>query len=170
MGTDAHFSPDRRYRYWLTRTWDDSLPLLCTIGLNPSTADETTNDATIRKDIGFATRLGFGGVLKLNIGAFRATDPKNWRTAHDPFGEENAPEDLIDYLARFRPGKIVACWGKSGGTLGRERGFRIAALFAAEPGEAFDLWCFGKNSDGTPRHTLMLPYSTKLEPFGKGEA
>jgi hypothetical protein len=40
MRSDAYLSDDRKYRYWLLRVWDDSLPINCTCGVNPSTADE----------------------------------------------------------------------------------------------------------------------------------
>ena len=51
----ATFSADRRYRYRLWRHWSCG-PVLLVIGLNPSTADETRNDATIRRCIGYAKR------------------------------------------------------------------------------------------------------------------
>lgn len=154
MRTEAYLSEDRQYRYWLLRVWDDNLPLLCTISINPSTADETENDATIRKDIGFATRLGFGGVLKLNVGAYRATDPKKWRIAADPFGPENTIEHLRQYVEKFHPTKIVAAWGKNG-NYAKERCAEIVQAFP-------ELWCWGKNNDGTPVHPLMLAYTTPL--------
>jgi hypothetical protein len=50
--------------------------MICFIGLNPSTADAEVNDPTIRRCIGFAHDWGFGGLLMLNLFAFRATDPK----------------------------------------------------------------------------------------------
>ena len=109
---DAYFSPDRKYRYWLLRVWDEALPIMGNIGNNPSTADERENDPTIRKDIGFATRLGFGGLLKLNAGAYRSTDPKKWLEAADPFGPENTAEHLKQYLAEFKTTLTAVTWGK----------------------------------------------------------
>lgn len=46
--SDAFFSPCRKYRYWLLRIWDETLPLMANIGANPSTADENVDDPTIR--------------------------------------------------------------------------------------------------------------------------
>ena len=127
------------------------------IGVNPSTANETENDPTIRKDIGFAKRLRYGGLLKLNVGAFRATDPQAWRRAFDRVGPENTARHLVEYAQEFHVEKMVAAWGKNG-------------QFATGQCEAIlreftELWCFGKNGDGSPKHTLMLPYSSKLERF-----
>lgn len=155
--TDAYFSPDRKHRYWLLRVWDESLPIVANIGVNPSTADEKENDPTIRKDIGFAERLGYGGLLKLNVGALRATDPRKWRKGWDRIGTENTADHLVAYAQHFGAEKTIAAWGKNGNyAIGQ-----CEAIRRAFP----ELWCFGRNPDGSPRHTLMLPYSTALELF-----
>jgi hypothetical protein len=156
--TDAHFSNDRQHRYWLLRIWDDTLPLGCSIGINPSTADETINDPTVRKDMGFLTRFGFGGLLKLNVGAYRATDPRHWRAALDPIGPLNKPSHLLKYLDEFKPGLIIAAWGKNGN-------YARPHCKALRDQIGQRLMCLGINPDGTPKHTLMLPYTTPLQAF-----
>lgn len=161
MIREAYLSNCRRYRYWLTRVWDGSLPMYAVIGLNPSTADATVDDATIRKEIGFGQRLGFGGLLMLNVGAYRATDPREWHKAADPFGPENSLAHLQTYISRFKPDRVVAAWGKNV-TKSRHATSRCTAITGAIP----DLWCWGRNGDKTPRHPLMLSYSTVLEILG----
>lgn len=47
------------------------------VGLNPSTADETEDDQTIRRCVGFAMDWGYGGLCMGNLFAIRATKPKN---------------------------------------------------------------------------------------------
>ena len=54
MKKDALLSEDRKYRYLLSRAWDEAKPTVLFIGLNPSTADEETDDPTIRKCINYA--------------------------------------------------------------------------------------------------------------------
>lgn len=157
MRTEAYLSEDRKYRYWLLRVWNEALPLCAIFGVNPSTADEKTDDHTIRKDIGFSSRHGCGGILKLNVGAYRATDPREWRKCLDPIGPENTVAHLRQYLDRFKPSLRIAAWGKNGAYQPRQ--------CAAIRREVEDLWCFGCNPDGTPRHTLTLPYSTPLMRF-----
>lgn len=89
----AEFSPDRRYRYTLWRTdLQADRELFVTafntvrnaerlnqfvqfIGLNPSTADETNDDPTLKKCMKFAHRWGFGSMCMTNLFAFRATEP-----------------------------------------------------------------------------------------------
>ena len=63
------------YRYRLTREWDAALPPLGWIMLNPSTADDTRDDPTIRKCVGFARRNGYGSIRVANIIPARATKP-----------------------------------------------------------------------------------------------
>jgi hypothetical protein len=43
----------RKYRYTLTRVWDETKDKVMFIGLNPSTADEIEDDPTIRRCINF---------------------------------------------------------------------------------------------------------------------
>lgn len=162
MRTDAFLSDDRKYRYWLLREWDSGLPVNCICGVNPSTADEKENDPTIRKDIGFSERLGFGSILKLNVAAYRSTDPRKLRKAWNPVGDENSPECLRRYFEQFKATQFIAAWGKNGNYFWGQ----CQAILEAFP----DALCFGKNPDGTPRHTLMLPYTTPLVLVSKGIA
>lgn len=73
MIKDAILSEDRKYRYILSRTWDETKPTVLFIGLNPSTADEKTDDPTIRKCINYAKCWGYGKILMANLFAFRST-------------------------------------------------------------------------------------------------
>lgn len=82
MITDACISPCERYRYWLTRRWDLSLPVVTFLMLNPSTADARKDDATIRKCIGFAKAWGYGGIIVINLFALRSRNPEDLFTDH----------------------------------------------------------------------------------------
>jgi len=142
--------------------------MLCVIGVNPSTADEHQDDPTIRKCLGFANRLGFGSLLMLNVGAYRATDPREWIKAIDPFGTENSVTHLKQYImerslactvGEVPTPTVVAAWGKN---CSNYRGLpRALAIVHSMP----YLQCWGKNKDHTPKHPLMIPYSTPLEPL-----
>ena len=116
MTGNAKFSECGRWRWWLTRTWDESLPMAALIGMNPSTANATENDPTVGKEINFVRSWGFGGLLKLNAYAFKATDPKDLYSARtrgvDVVGEENTAGHMLKLLREFNVGKTLACWGR----------------------------------------------------------
>jgi hypothetical protein len=87
--TTAVFSADRRYRYALTRRWDQARPWVTFVMLNPSTADAFRLDPTVTRCRSRARLLGAGGLLVLNLFAVRATDPRDMRTHPDPVGPDN---------------------------------------------------------------------------------
>lgn len=64
------------YRYQLWRIWDQSKPFCMFFMHNPSTADVTADDPTIRRCIGFAKSWGYGGIYVGNMFPYRSTDPK----------------------------------------------------------------------------------------------
>ena len=71
----AVFSECKRYRYSLWRVWNPDLPVCMFLMLNPSTADETTNDPTVERCQRRAVQMGYGGLHVGNIFAWRSTDP-----------------------------------------------------------------------------------------------
>lgn len=85
----ASISPCGLYRYSLERWWDTSCYARYYIMLNPSTADAEVDDPTIRRCMGLAKRDRFGGIVVLNLFAFRATSPADMKAAADPVGPEN---------------------------------------------------------------------------------
>lgn len=152
----AEFSARRVFRYELGRVWDEALPLAMFIGLNPSTADETHDDPTIRRCIGFARSWGAGGILMGNIFAYRSTDPHALRQIADPLAVIGEANDtyLRDMAARSE--WTVAAWGVHGAL--HRRGEQVASLI---PG----LQCLGRTKQGFPRHPLYLRADTPLEQF-----
>ena len=103
----AEISRDGVYRYRLTRRWetDDRASMLRWIMLNPSTADASLDDPTIRRCMGFARAWGYGGIVVHNLYALRATDPRQLRDHPDPVGPVND-----SYIAGWRVPTICA-WG-----------------------------------------------------------
>ncbi|HKL50356.1 MAG TPA: DUF1643 domain-containing protein [Wenzhouxiangellaceae bacterium] len=150
MHSGAHFSRCRRYRYALSRAWDADLPVVLMIGLNPSTADASKNDPTIRRCIGFANDWGFGGVWVLNLFAFRATYPSDLKAAADPVGPRN--DEWIRRVAR-KVDRVVAVWGNDGGFMERSR--RVRGMLGAR----FEV--IRLNAGGEPAHPLYLPKGLK---------
>lgn len=141
-----------RYRYLLTRRWADD-PAVTFVMLNPSTADATTDDPTIRRCIGFAKSWGYGSLNVVNLFAFRATDPRDLLAATDPVGPRN-DAFLHDYLP-----VSVAAWGAHKLAVARAR--QVMQAFAGRP----LLWCLGVTKDGHPRHPLYVRADAPLIPW-----
>jgi hypothetical protein len=70
----AVISPCGAYRYRLERPDVFGDFSTAVIMVNPSTADATENDATIRKLIGFRNHHSWGHIIVGNLFAYRATD------------------------------------------------------------------------------------------------
>lgn len=85
----ATFSGCFKYRYGLTRVWDESLPTVAFIMLNPSTADDDQLDPTLRRCLGFARTLGYGAMEIGNLFALKSTDPEALYSSEDPIGPLN---------------------------------------------------------------------------------
>lgn len=118
------------------------------IGLNPSIADETENDPTIRKCIGFATKWGYDALCMTNLFAYRATDPRRMKAHPKPIGEEN--DRWLVTCAR-EAGIIVAAWGVNGQHMGRDE--EVLKLLD-------DVFCLRTTKHGHPEHPLYVPYET----------
>lgn len=111
MKKDAIFSKCRKYRYVLRRIWDESKPYAMFICLNPSTADETKDDPTVRRCINYSKDWGYGGFVMMNLFAFRATDPKVMKAYPLSIGPNNTY--WIEEMAKDA-GIIIAAWGVHG--------------------------------------------------------
>ena len=130
-------------------------PACAIVGANPSTADADKDDATSTKLVRFVRDWGYPGYDLFNVGAGRATDPKDWRAMADPFGPDN---DFYLSMAAQYP-LIVVAWGNI--PTPAEAARAVATL------RSYDcvLWCLGTNANGSPKHPLYVPYDTPLRPW-----
>jgi len=152
MDKSAHLSHCRRYRYALWRRWGEGPPTMF-VGLNPSTADETADDPTIRRCIAFARAWGYGSLCMANLFAYRATQPSDMLAQDDPVGPENDA-----YLLRLtaEAGVVVAAWGTHGAYGGRNNAVR--AMLPS-------LHYLRLTKDGHPGHPLYLPSTLRPQPW-----
>ncbi len=192
------------YRYRLARIWDHTnhrrVVFVC---LNPSTADSEIDDPSVRKMMGFARQWNqqikrfnggisgqtirdepqpFGGIVVVNLFAYRATDPKELLTAADPIGPDNDDYIRREVFAAHQAGSIVVCaWGANRAAELTDQNYScgprafnctklvpryvvIAMLLNKHaPGRCFRIG--PPTKDGHPRHPLYLPYSSTLEPL-----
>lgn len=149
----AEISPCGIYRYSLWRIWDDSLPKVMFIGLNPSTADATDDDSTITRCIRFAEMWGFGGIYMTNLFAYRSTDKSKLYAVDEAVGEDN-DKYILKYAKKAD--KIIAAWGNDGSFLGRSE-----TIYNLIP----SLFCLHINQTGEPKHPLYVAYDTTLKPY-----
>ncbi len=134
------------YRYRLDRQWDAEKPKLAFLMLNPSTADASQDDPTIRRCIGFAKAWGFGSLIVGNLFALRSTDPKALYSHSDPIGPDN-DRHLLAIAKSAR--KIICAWGTHGAL--RDRGREVAERL-----EFFNLAALKVTAGGHPGHPLYV--------------
>lgn len=150
---------DVGYRWVLERSWLDGDGLVCFVMLNPSTADDFRDDATVRRIVRFAQRDGFGGLVVVNLYARRATQPSDLFAV----GLELAigfVNDGVILAQASRADRVVAAWGNHGRRHGR--GDAIRAMLE-ENGVA--LYHFGVTAQHQPVHPCRLPRSAELSPW-----
>lgn len=144
----ATLSPCGTYRYTLSRIWDASLPAALFIMLNPSTADASVDDPTIRRCRSFATREGCGALTVVNLFALRATDPGELTTHPDPVGPDN--DTHIALALGKQPEVVIAAWGAL--PFARARAAAVTSILAP----TWQVNCLGTTKSGDPRHPLYV--------------
>jgi hypothetical protein len=156
----ATLSACGHYRHVLWRYWDRTLPALGWVMLNPSTADATVDDPTIRRCIRFAGDNGYGGIEVANLYQWRATDPAAlYRLApRDALG----PDHLTALTAISGDGvPVVAAWG----AIDRVHAHHARDVAAWLTHRGADLVCLGTTKAGWPRHPLYVRADQPLVPW-----
>jgi hypothetical protein len=121
--------------------------------LNPSTADETENDATIERCMRRAKMMNCGGLMVVNAFAYRSTNPDALYDVTDPIGPEN--DGYIRRAAEVS-GVVICGWGKHGSL--HLRNHSVVDLI--EKARALPL-ALRINKDGSPGHPLYIKYDQK---------
>lgn len=158
----AVISPDGKYRYHLDRL----LPRLlgshgdCLfIMLNPSTADASVDDPTIRRCQDFAIGFGCERLVVVNLFGLRSTAPGP--LYHLPKEEAVGLEN--DYWIAFAAdqARIVICaWGNHGALHGRGR-----AVLRMLRGSGRTPMALKLTQAGQPGHPLYLRRDAQLIPM-----
>ena len=149
----AVFSLDRQWRYLLRRRVGPDQRTCLFVMLNPSTADESNDDPTVRRCIGFAKEWGFGLLEVCNLFAWRTSRPDDLSGVADPVGLAN---DLHLSEAACRAHRIVAAWGNRGQLL--ERAYAVRSLL-----KGYKVLCLGLTGRGEPKHPLYVPKNQHLK-------
>ena len=149
----AVFSPCRKYRYSLTRSWNSAEGYVLFIGLNPSIADEIIDDPTLIRCINFAKDWGYGGLIMVNLFAYMSTHPKDLKKAKLPIGKNNNKHILKNHQ---KSQLTVAAWGNDGQFL--ERGKEVLKIIN-------NPMCLNINKSGQPAHPLYQKKDQELINF-----
>lgn len=152
MKKQAILSQDRKYRYQLSRIWDEQKPKLLFIMHNPSDADAIIDDATTSRVINYVKKWGYGGVYVGNLYALRNTDPKAIKEKNYPIDEHNIQH--ISGLIRLVE-KVIYCWGFN----------------KKEPEWLINLvdtpYCIDVSTKGLPKHPLYLKKDLKYKLYSR---
>lgn len=144
---------DGPYRYEARRVWDANKPLLVVCMLNPSTADHLRDDPTVLTLIHFAKLWGYGGLVIVNLFAFRTSKPAELANAADPFGPENGRHLVAAINIAVEAGRLLVAWGNGGDMRGYDRHFVHRARL-----RGLELICLGTTAAGHPKHPLARGY------------
>jgi hypothetical protein len=128
--------------------------------LNPSTADDVTDDPTIRRCRGFAQRWGLSQLVVVNLYARRAQHPRDlWRAA-DPVGGDN-DRHVGEALREAAAARwlVVCAWGR------HARPARVEVVAATMRDLGITGRALGTTRSGQPRHPLYVPYGVELRPW-----
>jgi hypothetical protein len=152
---DAVISECGTYRYLLTRQppsgLDFAKPSYGTalfVMLNPSTADATVDDPTIRRCKAFSYAWGCAGIAVVNLYALRSPSPADLWMHADPVGPDN--DMWLRTVAREHE-TVVFAWGANARP---DRARAVYEIFKGGPHRR--IMCLGTTKDGSPRHPLYV--------------
>lgn len=146
----ASFSDCGKYRFALWRIWNNALPLVMFIGLNPSTANEDTNDPTIESVIRLSKFNGYGGFYMMNCWSYISTDPNQ---LNDFSGKQLNYEWLKKIAAKCQD--VVFAWGNFKIVKAQKRDVELSKMFP-------NAKCILKNKNGSPGHPLFKKGTIKF--------
>ncbi len=153
MKKAANFSNDRKYRYSLSRIWDEPKGLVLFVCLNPSTADESIDDKTVTKCIKFAKAWNYGGILIGNLFAIRSKDSNILYKAVNSIGPDN--DKWLKKLV-VRAKLTIVAWGNKGSHMNRS--MQVLQIIHTP-------YSLIINKTGEPRHPLFISLGTQPIPY-----
>lgn len=156
----ATLSEDGVYRYDLVRHTGvlGASDTVVFVLLNPSTADASKDDPTVRRCMGYTNRWGYERLVICNLFAYRATEPRELLHTPDPVGPDNDVV-LASWCVR---NPVVVGWGNVPRPL-QPRAAAVLAMLAQRPSRP--VWCLGTTKGGEPRHPLYMRGDVQPQPY-----
>ena len=146
----AKIDSTENYRYLLGRKWDESLPQVTFVMLNPSKANDKDNDPTLTRCINFAKSWNkYGSLEVVNLFAYRSPEPHKLCQVYDPVGSEN---NSYIQVATERAALIILAWGTGKYPRIKNRSEEVISLiYGQQP-----LHCLKLTKDKDPHHPRGL--------------
>ena len=140
---------------------------LVVIGVNPSTANESKSDHTMRKVMGFAERNGYDGFVMLNLYPQRSTD---FSGVHGERNEELHQKNLEAIRSFFETHNqldVLAAWGENIGKRSYLKDCLRDIVSVLQEGERRVTWMQigALTNTGHPRHPSCPGYNCGLGTF-----
>lgn len=140
------------YRYTLWRHWQ-VFPYECVLWLmlNPSTADHTKDDPTIKTCIHFSQLWGYDGMFVGNLYALRSSHPSELKKHPAPVGPDNRRwlQDMTDPEKRIGEVSLVVCaWGN------QAPASRVSQVLKQIQHPGLRFAHLGLTQSGAPKHPL----------------
>ena len=168
-GDDAGFSFCGKYRYWLTRQvgWDEVGTRCLFILCNPSTADASQNDPTIRKCLHYAKAWRHDWLDVVNLAPLITPDPhimaqhyQNKPNSIKPWSDDVHLCAIQDFIEDAD--LVVLGWGLPGSDPWLQP-MRDFVFDHQQPDK--QLMCLDTNNNGSPRHPLYLKKTLRPQPY-----
>lgn len=147
------------YRWTLLRRFAPG-PLICWIGLNPSSADAKRDDPTTRRWSHYTRAWGYAGYVAVNLYPLRTSDPaqlRNWieraLCGADWDWRDHLQENLrIVSREAKRAARVLACWGATAWDEDWTEEIIESIQSGAAPYPAIE--CLGRTASGAPIHPM----------------
>lgn len=146
-----------RYALWRDTGVIGGVGTVLFVGLNPSTADATLDDPTIRRCVGFVRDWGYARLAMGNLYAYRSTSPAQLGRVDDPIGPEN--DDWLERLAS-EASLTIAAWGAAAFATAEREGAALVHLGATS--------CLALTKHNRPQHPLYVPKAANPLPYTDG--
>jgi hypothetical protein len=156
--SSAVLTPCGTFRYRLDREVQASGEVFAYFGVNPSTADATLDDQTVRKWRGFTQRNGGRRFIVGNVFSLRTTDVGELSRAPAVRGPDHL-RNIQEIVAEADI--LVPCWG-SRSKVPRALWPQFDEMLALLRASGKPMMHLGLTRSGDPRHPLTLAYATPL--------
>lgn len=137
---------------------------LIVIGFNPSTADESQPDPTMRSVLRIASTNGYDGIIMLNLYPMRSTSPDSLPRTIDERLHSTNTGIIKDILLKYANADVLAAFGNL--VFKRDYTLQCAREILALTKETHHkILCIDTLCSGMPRHPLYAKASSILKPY-----